>query len=263
MTMNLITGKAGAPHITSSDQGAMQAGLVGNGNYLLQGDDGKFPAVTMQSANKALIPVLNLVIEGRYARVTAAETVTIESGITGRNRNDLICVKYTRDSNNIETIALAVLKGTATSGTAADPTVPSGSILNNSGTVWIPIARIPISGITAGTPVMLVKQLPPMSQLWDSATLYKKDQWTILRKGRIIVVKFAGSIGSGSWDSVTCPAKLAEQYRPPTELTAACTVWNGQTSRILIASADGTLKCANMGAAGSDGACSGVLIIPF
>ena len=119
MTMNLITGKAGAPHITSSDQGAMQAGLVGNGNYLLQGGDGKFPAVTMQSANKALIPVLNLVIEGRYARVTAAETVTIESGVTGRNRNDLICVKYTRDSNNIETIALAVLKGTATSGTAA------------------------------------------------------------------------------------------------------------------------------------------------
>ena len=89
MTMNLITGKAGAPHITSSDQGAMQAGLVGNGNYLLQGGDGKFPAVTMQSANKALVPVLNLVIEGRYARVTAAETVTIESGVTGQNRNDL------------------------------------------------------------------------------------------------------------------------------------------------------------------------------
>ncbi|WP_195552450.1 hypothetical protein [Bifidobacterium pseudocatenulatum] len=182
MTMNLITGKAGAPHITSSDQGAMQAGLVGNGNYLLQGSDGKFPAVTMQSANKALIPVLNLVIEGRYARVTAAETVTIESGVTGRNRNDLICVKYTRDSNNIETIALAVLKGTATSGTAADPTVPSGSILNNSGTVWIPIARIPISGITARTPVMLVKQLPPMSQLWDSVT--QSGEWVVVARPR-------------------------------------------------------------------------------
>lgn len=182
MTMNLITGKAGAPHITSSDQGAMQAGLVGNGNYLLQGGDGKFPAVTMQSANKALVPVLNLVIEGRYARVTAAETVTIESGVTGRNRNDLICVKYTRDSKNIETIALAVLKGTATSGTAADPTVPSGSILNNSGTVWIPIARIPISGITAGTPVMLVKQLPPMSQLWDSVT--QSGEWVVVARPR-------------------------------------------------------------------------------
>ena len=88
MTMNLITGKAGAPHITSSDQGAMQAGLVGNGNYLLQGGDGKFPAVTMQSANKALVPVLNLVIEGHmmlqigvdvlpeYRRLGVASAVT-------------------------------------------------------------------------------------------------------------------------------------------------------------------------------------------
>lgn len=206
MTMNLITGKAGAPHITSSDQGAMQAGLVGNGNYLLQGGDGKFPAVTMQSANKALIPVLNLVIEGRYARVTAAETVTIESGVTGRNRNDLICVKYTRDSNNIETIALAVLKGTATSGTAADPTVPSGSILNNSGTVWIPIARIPISGITAGTPVMLVKQLPPMSQLWDSVTLTRSNQnWNVNYRtalvGKLLIVAFHAIRVGSDWNA--------------------------------------------------------------
>lgn len=220
MTMNLITGKAGAPHITSSDQGAMQAGLVGNGNYLLQGGDGKFPAVTMQSANKALIPVLNLVIEGRYARVTAAETVTIESGVTGRNRNDLICVKYTRDSNNIETIALAVLKGTATSGTAADPTVPSGSILNNSGTVWIPIARIPISGITAGTPVMLVKQLPPMSQLWDSVTQkwrvpYSTNRITFRRSSNVVTingnVKFDNS-GQNNYTSLS--DKVPDGFRP-------------------------------------------------
>lgn len=226
MTMNLITGRAGAPHITSSDQGAMQAGLVGNGNYLLQGSDGKFPAVTMQSANKALIPVLNLVIEGRYARVTAAETVTIESGVTGRNRNDLICVKYTRDSHNIETIALAVLKGTATSGTAADPTVPSGSILNNSGTVWIPIARIPISGITAGTPVMLVKQLPPMSQLWDSVTLIKANpNWKVDYRtalvGKLLIVAFhAIRVGSDwnaakEWETstiLTLPAGLEASF---------------------------------------------------
>lgn len=226
MTMNLITGKAGAPHITSSDQGAMQAGLVGNGNYLLQGSDGKFPAVTMQSANKALIPVLNLVIEGRYARVTAAETVTIESGVTGQNRNDLICVKYTRDSHNIETIALAVLKGTATSGTAADPTVPSGSILNNSGTVWIPIARIPISGITAGTPVMLVKQLPPMSQLWDPVTLIKSNpNWNVDYRtaliGKMLIVAFRATRLNSDWNAakewetskiLTLPAGLKASF---------------------------------------------------
>ena len=251
MTMNLITGKAGAPHITSSDQGAMQAGLVGNGNYLLQGGDGKFPAVTMQSANKALIPVLNLVIEGRYARVTAAETVTIESGVTGRNRNDLICVKYTRDSNNIETIALAVLKGTATSGTAADPTVPSGSILNNSGTVWIPIARIPIaripiSGITAGTPVMLVKQLPPMSQLWDSVTQpWKKHEpgLTLCPIGRKITINGNVKALNGAGDSqnyrlgrrmaipsmnpsISAPTRASYRSRPAVSPSACHARWS-------------------------------------
>lgn len=263
MTMNLITGKAGAPHITSSDQGAMQAGLVGNGNYLLQGSDGKFPAVTMQSTNKALVPVLNLVIEGRYARVTAAETVTIESGVTGQKRNDLICVKYTRDSKNIETIALAVLKGAATSGTAADPTVPSGSILNNSGTVWIPIARIPISGITAGTPVMLVKQLPPMSQLWDSVTLYDGEGFTVIKTGTLIFVKFSGTIGAGSWDAKQCKYVLPREYWPPVEVNGMCCVYNGQTSRMLIVQANGVIRIANLGSTGSSQQCAGTVTYPI
>ena len=174
MTTTLITGKGGTPHITSGDMGAMQAGIIGNGSYLLQGSDGTFPTVTMQDANHALIPVLNLVVEGRYARVTEAEAATIESGVSGQKRNDLVCLKYTRNGQNIETAAIAVLKGTPNTGTAADPTVPSGSIHSASGTAWIPIARIPISGITPGTPVMLIKQLPPMSKLWDSVTLMRK-----------------------------------------------------------------------------------------
>ncbi|OKY86313.1 MAG: hypothetical protein BHV59_08090 [Bifidobacterium sp. 56_9_plus] len=182
MTTTLITGKGGTPHITSGDMGAMQAGVIGNGSYLLQGADGKFPAVTMQDANHALIPVLNLVVEGRYARVTEAETATIESGVSGRNRNDLVCLKYTRNGQNIETAAIAVLKGTPNTGTAADPTVPSGSIHSASGTVWIPIARIPISGITPGTPVMLIKQLPPMSKLWDS--VFQSGEWVVVARPR-------------------------------------------------------------------------------
>ena len=251
MTMNLITGKAGAPHITSSDQGAMQAGLVGNGNYLLQGGDGKFPAVTMQSANKALIPVLNLVIEGRYARVTAAETVTIESGVTGRNRNDLICVKYTRDSKNIETIALAVLKGTATSGTAADPTVPSGSILNNSGTVWIPIARIPISGITPGTPVMLIKQLPPMSKLWDSVTqtLITSQYGTVtgVKTGNVAQINVDWkSANTASWGTGVF-GTIPEGWRPVADVRGTWSGRDGGSQREFLLKTDGTFTYANRG----------------
>ena len=220
MTTTLITGKGGAPHITSGDMGAMQAGIIGNGSYLLQGSDGTFPTVTMQDANHALIPVLNLVVEGRYARVTEAETATIESGMSGQNRNDLVCLKYTRNGQNIETAAIAVLKGTPKTGTAADPTVPSGSIHSASGTVWIPIARIPISGITPGTPVMLIKQLPPMSKLWDSVPQpwkppYTNSRLTLCRVGRVVTVN--GNVkftGSGQQNYAMAGETIPEAFRP-------------------------------------------------
>ncbi|MDH7873239.1 hypothetical protein [Bifidobacterium catenulatum] len=263
MTTTLITGKGGTPHITSGDMGAMQAGIIGNGSYLLQGADGKFPAVTMQDANHALIPVLNLVVEGRYARVTEAETATIESGMSGRNRNDLVCLKYTRNGQNIETAAIAVLKGTPNTGTAADPTVPSGSIHSASGTAWIPIARIPISGITPGTPVMLIKQLPPMSKLWDSVTLYNAKGFTVIHIGMMMLVKYSGNIGNGSWDSVQCEYVLPAELRPPVEVNAMVCVSNGQTARMLVVNPNGTIRCANMGAAGSNQVCVGSLCYPI
>ena len=263
MTMNLITGKAGAPHITSGDMGAMQAGVIGNGSYLLQGADGKFPAVTMQDANHALIPVLNLVIEGRYARVTEAETATIESGVSGRNRNDLVCLKYTRNGQNIETAAIAVLKGTPNTGTAADPTVPSSSIHSASGTVWIPIARIPISGITPGTPVMLIKQLPPMSKLWDSVTLYDGEGFTVIKTGTLIFVRFRGTIGAGSWDAKQCKYVLPREYWPPVEVNGMCCVSNGQTARMLIVQANGAIRIANFGSTGSSQQCAGTVTYPI
>lgn len=263
MTTTLITGKGGTPHITSGDMGAMQAGIIGNGSYLLQGADGKFPAVTMQDANHALIPVLNLVVEGRYARVTEAETATIESGMSGRNRNDLVCLKYTRNGQNIETAAIAVLKGTPNTGTAADPTVPSGSIHSASVTAWIPIARIPISGITPGTPVMLIKQLPPMSKLWDSVTLYNAKGFTVIHIGMMMLVKYSGNIGNGSWDSVQCEYVLPAELRPPVEVNAMVCVSNGQTARMLVVNPNGTIRCANMGAAGSNQGCVGSLCYPI
>lgn len=263
MTTTLITGKGGTPHITSGDMGAMQAGVIGNGSYLLQGADGKFPAVTMQDANHALIPVLNLVVEGRYARVTEAETATIENGVSGRNRNDLVCLKYTRNGQNIETAAIAVLKGTPNTGTAADPTVPSGSIHSASGTVWIPIARIPISGITPGTPVMLIKQLPPMSKLWDSVTLYDGEGFTVIKTGTLIFVRFSGTIGAGSWDAKQCKYVLPREYWPPVEVNGMCCVSNGQTARMLIVQANGAIRIANFGSTGSSQQCAGTVTYPI
>ncbi|MDB1162135.1 hypothetical protein PL707_07635 [Bifidobacterium catenulatum] len=263
MTTTLITGKGGTPHITSGDMGAMQAGIIGNGSYLLQGSDGTFPTVTMQDANHALIPVLNLVVEGRYARVTEAETATIESGITGRNRNDLVCLKYTRNGQNIETAAIAVLKGTPNTGTAADPTVPSGSIHSASGTVWIPIARIPISGITPGTPVMLIKQLPPMSKLWDSVTqtLIKSQYGTVtgVKSGKIAQISINWkSASTDSWGSGQF-GTIPEGWRPAVVTHGTWSGRDGGSQRDFILETNGNFRYVNCGAGQNSGTFSGTM----
>ena len=59
-----------------------------------------------------------------------------------------------------------------------------------------------------------------------------------MRNGRMILIKFSGKIGSGSWDAVECPAKLASWYRPIVDLSTVCLVSNGQTARSLTARAD-------------------------
>ena len=254
MTTNLITGKSGTPHVTSGDMGAIQAGLVGNDSYLLQNSDGTFPAITMQDANNALVPVLNLVLEGRYARVTETQTVTIESGVTGQNRNDLVCMKYTRDDKNIESMTLEVLKGTPAEGTAADPTIPDGSIHEGAGEAWIPLARIPISGITPGTPVMLVKQLPPMSRLWDSVsqqTLINSQYGTVtgVKAGNVaqILVNWK-SANTASWGNGLF-GTLPEGWRPLIKTEWAYSGRDGGSQRVFTLLPDGTFGYSNRGAA--------------
>ena len=88
--------------------------------------------------------------------VIGADGFGFEPDAQGVNRNDLICIKYELNSStSVESASLAVLKGATSSGTPSDPTIPSGSILNGASAAYMPLWRIPISGITVGTPVKL------------------------------------------------------------------------------------------------------------
>lgn len=154
MAIELITGHAGSAHISSEDAGWFNAGVVGGGKYVL--DTGTQFACNVQSANLVTIGVGDALFEGRHVRVSATENVALDNGAQGMNRNDIICIKYEyASSTSVETASLAVIKGTASSGAAVDPDVPSGSILEGASTAYMPLWRIPISGITVGEPVKL------------------------------------------------------------------------------------------------------------
>ena len=259
MTIELVDGKAGVAHISSEDKAIIHQAKFSKSDVVF--DWGDAFKCSMSSSNRATVGTGCASIQGLDWHITSAESVTISNGSQGMKRNDIICAHYHRDSKTgNELVELVVLKGSPNATAAADPKVPSGKILSGAVDAYMPLWRIPLDGITVGTPVRL---FTTRWALWDSVTLYQDSNWIIMRNGRMILIKFSGKIGSGSWDAVECPVKLASWYRPIVDLSTVCLVSNGQTSRSLTARADGTIRVANMGNVGSNQDCVGTLCFPI
>lgn len=79
----------------------------------------------------------------------------------------------------------------------------------------------------------------------------------------MMLIKYAGSFAGDSWSSVQCDYTLPVELRPPIEVNAMVCVSNGQVSRMLIVNTNGTIRCANMGATGSNQSCAGSLCYPI
>ena len=164
MTIELVDGKAGTAHISSEDKAIIHQAKFGKSDMVF--DWGDTLKCTMGSANKATIGTGCASIQGLDWHITAAESVTISNGSQGMKRNDIICAHYHRDAKTgNELVELTVLKGTPNATTAADPTVPSGKILSGAVDAYMPLWRIPLDGITVGTPV---RMFTPKGGLWDS-----------------------------------------------------------------------------------------------
>lgn len=165
MTVELITGHAGAPHVSSDDAGAFNAGIVGAGCYVLNVDDGF--AATLDDANHVSVGTGTAVMHGRQVRVTAPEQVNIDSGTQGQNRSDVIALRYTRDSEGIEGASLVVLKGTPAEGEADSPAIPAGSILDGASEAYMPLYDVRLEGLNVANPVALFDRARPYAEALD------------------------------------------------------------------------------------------------
>lgn len=166
MTIELVDGKAGTMHISSEDKAIIHQAKFSKSDVVY--DWGDAFKCSMSSSNRATIGTGCASIQGLDWHITAAESVTISNGSQGLKRNDIICAHYHRDSKTgNENVALTVLKGSPNATAAADPKVPSGKILSGAVDAYMPLWRIPLDGITVGTPVRL---FTPRGGLWDSVT---------------------------------------------------------------------------------------------
>lgn len=159
MAFEIVDGMTGTKHISSDDLSALNIATIGKADCVLKyGDDF---ALTMQSANSATLGTGVGMVCGKRFWNQAATSLTVQSGTQGQKRNDIVVARYAKTSAGIESITPVVIKGTPTTGTAADPEVTANDLK-----LW----RVPLDGISVGEPVKLFEPVSSLSTLVDSVS---------------------------------------------------------------------------------------------
>ena len=159
MAFEIVDGMTGTKHISSDDLSALNVATIGKANCVLKyGDDFK---LTMASANSATLGTGVGMVGGKRFWNQAAISLTVQSGTQGQKRNDLVVARYAKTGAGIESITPVVIKGTPSTGTAADPATTSNDLK-----LW----RIPLNGISVGTPVKLFDTVASLASLEESVS---------------------------------------------------------------------------------------------
>lgn len=259
--VELVTGHAGKAHATAEQAAGLNAGILGLDDYVLNVHDKL--KITVVSANKVTIGTGELVMQGRHVSQGTPEDLIVTNGSQGQKRNDLIVCRYAKGSQNIESAKLVVVRGTPTTGTPTDPAVNTTSPLDGGTTYDMPLYRIPLDGITIGTPVALFNVLKPMSDVWDSLT--QSGPTTLLNGGpggdkkitgvrwgvmRMLTVSL-GSKVTASWGKETLTT-LPDEWRPKTDVITAMSGRDGQNQTNVALYTDGRVNYENQGGAQSN-----------
>lgn len=230
MAFEIVDGMTGTKHISSDDLSALNTATIGKADCVLEyGDNFK---LTMASANSATLGTGVGMVGGKRFWAQAATSLTIQSGTQGQKRNDLVVARYAKTSAGIESITPVVIKGTPTTGTAADPATTANDLK-----LW----RVPLDGINAGTPVRLFEPVTPLATLGESVSLeqFKSNGVTAYKFGRVVVVAMNGDYSiPDAWGSTRI---CALPWKPLTQTNAAPGIQGGGSGVIIQAWNDGTI----------------------
>ena len=142
--MEIITGRTGEPHVYAADDAELYKLFLGDGDFRLPTGN-KFSAV-MQSAQQIRINDGSLIMQGRLAKTRASDgfdVVNLDNGTVGWKRVDIVVAEYTQTTEQrqieiegqvvtvtdaIESVDLAVVKGTPNQSSYIAPSITTGNI---------------------------------------------------------------------------------------------------------------------------------------
>lgn len=186
MSVELVTGYSGvggdgqpSRHVSSTEDGARQAGTVGTGMYVLS--TGSKLSASMEDANTLVVADGDAMMNGRHVSLPDPTSFTIPTGVQGQKVSNLAVLRYEKAADSVESVTPVVLTGEPSADTPTDPAYNEGSILDGDSPVDMPLYRVVTDGINAGEPVQLFETIPSIDSLRDSISRTKKDVKSLVK----------------------------------------------------------------------------------
>lgn len=240
MAFEIVDGMTGTKHISSDDLSALNIATIGESNCVLNyGDNFK---MTMTNANTATLGTGVGMVGGRRFWNQASTSLTIQSGTQGQKRNDLIVARYEKTSAGIESITPVVIKGTPTTGTAADPEVTANDLK-----MW----RVPLDGISVGEPVKLFEPVASLATIGDSVSQLKEFEWKkingwkLTKRNGVVTITNSSEMKITSWQN-TMLFGIPEGWRPKYEVYGTVATSGGKVA-LIQASPNGDFNLRGLG----------------
>lgn len=146
--MNIIWGYQAGPHVTAQQLRDIYTGIFGSDTHIL--DVGSKLAATVISATEVQIADGVLIAQGCTACINygRTESLTIHNGTQGMLRKDLIVAQYMKSTGlGVESMSLAVKRGTPASSSPALPAYTTGSIADGDTLAEFPLYVVNLNGI--------------------------------------------------------------------------------------------------------------------
>lgn len=212
----VIDARCGEPHVTPEQIADVNIGTYGSDNYVLStGNKVKAELIT----NNSVRVYDGVMVYGGIRDaipVNKYYDVAIDNGAQGKNRNDIIVRRYTKEegSSGKASAVFAVVNGTATTGAAADPVIADTDIRAGALTHDMPLHRIRLEGLNIVAVEPLFNVLCNMAELQEkydelnsnitnstnysfSETVWANPTYSIIKKNGRIDISYYCVVSGG------------------------------------------------------------------
>jgi hypothetical protein len=146
--LNLVTGYAGKPHVSSVDHGALNTMIFGNDSFVLPFGAMFEASIVRQDDVQAEIVIADgdMMMQGRHVRLAKGETEQVNIPMPPQHyyRKDLIVLRYEKDiTSGVESCSIARLEGEEDEALLGTPSHTTGD-LTDAGCILheVPLYRI-------------------------------------------------------------------------------------------------------------------------